>query len=340
MPRSVHFLTFGQSYAEQGYGRGQSYGPFAIALRRAIATSASAIGTRLGITVAADDMVQLRQIAVGGSAIRQANDGGTGWWVQNNNNRGSLLTPALAVINAYPVKPQFALWSHGERDAQVATTQAEIDAVQTAITSRLFPDIRAALNASAPNSVRIFVDLLGFRYLADQDRENGLRDMMLSLLGSQPSLYRGAEKYAIELDSTFHPTERGYLTLGAHAGRQVAAVLATGVELEAPGISTATRSGNRVDVTISVPAGKTLVKPAMPSHFGVYDAGGVRMAYRASWAGNVLSLTTPNAPARLRYPAREAVFDASRIVRLSDPVDPLFLNEPGIPLQSRLPITL
>ncbi|MCV2448897.1 hypothetical protein [Paracoccus sp. DMF] len=336
MPRTLPFLTFGQSYVEQGYGRNASLSPFNVALRRAIATSAAAISTRLGVTVAAGDMTQLRQRGIGGSAILQANDGGNGYWVANGNSAGPLLTAAVAAIGTYADKPQFAIWSHGEADAQ--SSSLNVANVQTAITTRLFPDIRSACDSGAPNSVLIFVDILGFRYIADQDRENALRDMMLNVISSQTNVFRGSEKYAVELDSTFHPTQIGYQTLGAHTGRRVAELIATGNVLEAPAIATAGRSGTSVTININVPSGKTLVKPVHPAHFGLYDAGGVRLPYSASWSGDSVTLTCPSVPVSLRYPDREVFFDASRIVRLADPADPIFPGEPGLPLQSRLPI--
>lgn len=337
MARSLPFLTFGQSYVEQGYGRNASLSPFNVALRRAISSSAAAISTRLGVTVAADDMTQLRQRGVGGSAILQANDNGNGHWVTDAYAAGSLLTTAVAAIGTYADKPQFAIWSHGEADAQ--SSSLNVANVQTAITTRLFPDIRNACDSGAPNSVLIFADILGFRYIADQDRENALRDMMLNVISAGTNVFRGAEKYAVELDSTFHPTQIGYQTLGAQTGRKVAELIATGNILEAPSIATASRSGTSVTVNISVPSGKTLVKPEHPAHFGLYDAGGVRLPYAASWSGDSVTLTCPSVPVSLRYPARETSFDASRIVRLSNPTDAIFPGEPGLPLQSRLPIT-
>ena len=340
MARSVHFLTFGQSYAELGYGRSFSYWPFAVAMRRMIDSAPAALSSALGVTVAAGDMTQLRQVAVGGSAIREEFANGNGYWVTNGNGNGPLLTSAVNAIAGYAVKPQFAIWSHGERDAQFVNTQTDVDNVRSAVVNRLFPGIRAALNSGAPLGVRIFVDMLGFRYVADEARENMMRDMMIGVINDQPNVMRGAEKYAIELDSTFHPTQIGYQTLGAHTGRRIAAQLATGSNLEAPSIASASCSGNNVTVNINVPSGGALVKPADPGHFGLYDAGGSRLSYTASWSGDSVTLTCPSQPATLRYPAREARFDASRIIRLSDPADPIFPGEPGLPLQSRLPISL
>ena len=331
-------LTFGQSYAAQGYGNRWSAYAFAVAMRRAIATDAAAITSRLGVTVSAADLTQLHQVAVNGSAIRQANADGNDWWVNNDGSASALLNSVVAAMAGYGARPRIAVWSHGERDAQYVADAAAVALVKSAVTNRLFPDIRAAMIPGNPTGARIWVDMLGFRIVGDEDRENMLRDMIVEIITETQGVFRGAEKYAAELDATLHPTQAGYQMLGAHTGRRVAHFLVTGNQLEAPTISGASRSGNTVTVNIAVPSGGTLVKPAHPGHFGLYNAGGAKMPYSAMWAGDTLTLTTPNQAVSLRYPARENNFDASRIIRLADPNDPIYPGEPGLPLQSRLPI--
>lgn len=338
MARSLPFLTFGQSYAELGYGRNASHYCFDTAIHRAILSDSAAITSRVGSLVESGDMTQLRQRAQGGSAILQANDNGNGYWVSDTNTAGPLLTATVDAISGYAIKPKLAVWSHGEADAQ--SSALNVANVSSAVTATMFPSIRNACKPSSPNDLFIFVDMLGFRYAADQERENALRDMMLNIVSSGVNVFRGSEKYAVELDSTFHPTQTGYQQLGAHTGRKAAHFLSTGNQLAGPRISSAVRSGNSVSVNINVPVGGTLVKPEHPAHFCLYDAGGVRMPYSASWSGNTLNLRCPSQPASLRYPAREERFDVGRIVRLSNPSDPIYSGEIGLPLESSLPITL
>lgn len=336
MARSLPWLVIGQSYGQVGYRDGLSYYTFVMRFLRASAANVTAINARLGTSYARYDLLQLRNHAVGGTAILEENaDGTSGFWVGNDlASDGGRLTDTLTAIAGYAAKPAFVLWSHGERDASVVRTDAAATRVRNAANNRLIPRVRSALNSGAPTSVPVFVDMLGHRNAVDVDGEDLIRDALLRIIEAGTNIYHGAEKYAVELDATLHPTQTGYMTLGAHAGRKAMAYLATGSVLHGPRIGTVTRSGLTITVPITVRSGETLVKPADPAHFGLYDAAGVRMIYSAAWSGDTVSLTTPRPVATLRYPARETKFDAARIIRYASPADPLFAGEPGLPLES------
>lgn len=181
----------------------------------------------------------------------------------------------------------------------------------------------------------VFCDMPGPRYAAQLGSEWLIRNELIALVdGTVPSLYRGAEKYALALDATVHPTETGYRQMGAHTGRKVAHWLRTGEELRGPQIGTVTRAGNVVSVPILTPSGQTLIKPLAPRHFGLVNTAGQAVAISAmSWSGDTLRLTAASTPAKLRYPVAAPV-DVSQIIRLSAPGDPLYPDEPGLVLES------
>lgn len=338
LARPIHFVIFGQSYGRAGYEYQPAYGAFCQAIKNSILTDAATIATNTGLTVGANDLLQRRNHATDGSAVLAANAGSAGYWVENDLvTPGSLLSAAVTAISGYATAPILGVYSHGEQDVLALASQAAAANVGTAIEDVILPDIRGAMNAVTPTDVPIWLDLLGPRYNGDDLAEYWVRDEMLAIIAAGTNLFKGAEKYALQLDSTTHPTPLGYAQMGAHTGRKVANWLVNGATLAGPSITSPLRSGNTVTVTISVPAGKTLVKPTSPDFFGLFDANDNEIEILGfSWSGNDLTITGASSPAKVRYPVKTGVqnVDINNIIRLSSPSDPIFTGEPGLVLES------
>lgn len=340
--RSLTFLVIGQSYGREGYENQPAYAAFCEAVRKSIDSDPATINSLTGLSVAAGDLLQMRNHCTDGSAILEANDGGPGYWVDDDLvTPGPLLSAVVTAIGTYGgVKPMPTIWSHGEQDAGIITTEAQSQLVKTAVNDVLWPQIRTAIHAANANGQPIWVDMLGPRYSGDELAEYWIRDRMIELIDATTRIYRGAEKYALQLDDTTHPTSGGYAQMGAHTGRKVASwLLDTTQSPRGPGVTSPVRSGNNVTVTISVPAGKTLVKPSSPDFFGLFDGSENRIPITGySWNGNDLTLSAGSQPAKLRYPCRpidnRQNVDINNIIRLSSPVDPVYTGEPGLVLES------
>lgn len=344
--RARTFGVVGQSYGREGYGSGDSYAAFTSAISEVIESSASTIQTNIGGSpaIASGQLFGMWNGCVNGSAVWQDHAGSAGYWVSSNaTSAGPLLTTALSNISALSAKPILLVDSHGEQDATAANGDGLESTVITAWEYKLL-QLRTGCNATTPTDVPVWVDILGIRYSADEADEYALRDAMLGMISSGTNIFRGAEKYAVVLDSSTHPCEdfSGYARLGAWTGRKVAAWLVDGSELRGPSISGAVRSGSNVTVSITVPATKTLVKPTEPEFFGLFNASGDRLEITGySWSGNDLTLTCDGTPTTFRYPARqEKRCNIKNVVRLSDPSSPYFAGEPGLPLESTVSISL
>lgn len=343
--RSRHFLVVGQSYGREGYQHGGSYGPFMSAIRDAISADPATIQSRIGgsPTIADGQLFQLLNRAVDGSAVLQQNDGGSGYWVENDLiTDGPLLASAISAIGADTTGHSCIVYSHGEQDSANLSTASEATNVATAML-HLLTELRTAENPGNPGGVPVFVDMLGPRFPSNELGEYLLRDAMIDMIDANARIYRGAEKYAAFLDSTTHPAEgfEGYARLGAWAGRKAAHWLLNDAALDGPSIGTVTRTGSSVTVPINVPVGETLIKPSVPDFFGLFDASENRIPItNYSWSGDTLTLTAAETPAKFRYPARKGGnSDIRKIVRLSDPSSPYYPGEPGLPLESVKTVT-
>lgn len=339
--RSRYSVALGQSYGQIGYRTGGAWGPFMNAIARVLASNPTEVQGRISGSpvISGSQVFSSITAAWGGSAVLKKNAGvSTNYWLEDNaTTAGPRMTEAQGIIAALTVPFGACLYSQGEQDAGFTTAAALADEVVTGM-RRIRELSRLAIRPASPATVPFFVDVLGPRYASQEMGEYLLRDSMLANFIGQANTFRGAEKYALSLDSTLHPTtdNDGYGRMGAWVGRKVASWLATGQELRGPSVATTSRDGNTVSVAITVPSGEALVKPATPDFFGLWDAAGTRLPVTAyEWSGNTLKLTTQTPAATLRYPARsEKPHDINNIVRLSDPVAPLFAGESGLPLES------
>jgi len=336
--RSLHFVLFGQSYVRAGYEYQPAYATFCTAIKRAINTDAAAITTNTGVSVAAQDVLQRRQHATDGTAVLAANAGSMGYWVEDDGTTpGPRLSAAVSAIGGYATRPVLAVYSHGEQDATKVTTQSAANDVVAAMADTIIPDIRAAIDAGAPTDVPVWLDMLGPRYPGDELGEYMIRDGMIGIVEAGTNLFRGAEKYALQLGQDTHPTPAAYQQMGAHTGRKVANWLVNQTDLRGPSITSPVLAGSNVTVTINVPSGKTLIKPSRPTFFGLFDESDAPIEITGyAWIGNDLTLTCASPPAKLRYPVRpdETLVDITRIIRLSSPSDPVYDGEHGLVLES------
>ena len=341
--RSRYSVALGQSYGEIGYRYGGSWGPFMNAIARVLRSSPTQVQSRIGGSPAISGSQVFSNViaAWGGAAVLQKNTGpASNYWLENNaTTAGPRMIEAQGIIAAQTAPFGTCIYSQGEQDVTGATSVALANEIVTGM-RRIRELSRLAIRPASPATVPFFVDLLGPRYAAGELGEYLLRDAMITNLIGQPNTFWGVEKYALSLDSTAHPTRDndGYGRMGAWAGRKVANWLATGTGLRGPSISSVSRSGNTVTVNISVPAGETLVTPGQPDFFGLWDAAGNRLPItRNTWVGNSLELVTQSPAATFRYPARsDRPHTISSIVRLSAPSSPLFVGEPGLPLESTI----
>lgn len=344
--RSRGCAFIGQSYGQEGYDRTPAYAAFQEAIRRAIVSDAAGIQASIGgsPTLAAGHIFQRRGYAVDGSAVLEPHKGAsTNYWLESDGTTaGPRLTAAVDAITVLAQKPLIFMHSHGEQDAGFTATSAIANDVAAGMLE-IYSQVRAVAGSS---SLPVFVDLIGPRFAAQEFNEYRLRDAMVAMIAGASRVYRGAEKYALLLDKTTHPsTDFGYACLGAWTGRKVAAwLLDTMTTNPAPGpsISSAVRTGNSVAVTIATPAGGSLVKPATPDFFGLFDASDNRIPVTGySWSGDTLTITGATQPARFRYPARiDGAANVANVVRLANPSDPLFAGEPGLPLESAPTVVL
>lgn len=339
MARPLGVCVIGQSFGGEGYGTKASYHALAAAID--IRTNYAAISANTGLTVDQNDLLQMRNLAVNGSAVLQVNEGSSGYWVTNAGAAGSLLTSAVSAIGGYAIKPLVSIYNHLQQDSIQVTTEALADDVIEAIEDRLWPDWRAALNAGSPTSQPIWVEMHGHRFSGDEMAEYWLRDGMISLIERSTNVFRGSETYYLPMDATTHPTSDGYRWMGAQTGRRVAAWLQGAAELRGPQIASAAIVRNAVEVTFTIPAGTTMLRPTNPDFFGLFTSGDVRIPHgTASWSGRTLRLPFEGAPAKLRYPARsDRTLDINNVIRLANDA-PLFTGEPGLVLESAGTITL
>lgn len=344
---SRYLVTAGQSYGREGYNNGYAYGPFFEAIRRAISTNSSDLQTHLGGSpaIAAGQVFQLANGCYDGSAVLQKHTGAAGnYWLENDGETaGPRLDDHLAVLAAQTLSRSVVVYSHGEQDAGYTSTTVLADEVAAGMTELLLA-IRTVLNPVGPNALPVFWDILGPRYSTHEMNEYRLRDAMLTEIDGLSRNFRGAEKYALRLDGTTHPSEDndGYGRMGAWTGRKVAKWLIDLGELRGPQIGTVTRSGSSVSVPIVTPSGGTLIRPSEPDFFGLFDASDNRIPITSySWSGDTLTITGATEPARFRYPARKGgAADIEKIVRLANPSDPIFEGEPGLPLESAQTVAL
>lgn len=345
--RSRYSVVLGQSYGQVGYNYGGSWGPYMNAISRVLRSNPVDVQSRIsGSPIISESQVFLSAISAwGGSAVLKKNSGGVdNYWLEDNaTTAGPRMIEAQGIIGALTVPFGACLYSQGEQDAGFTNTAALADEVVSGM-RRIRELSRLAIRPASPATVPFFVDVLGPRYASNEVGEYLLRDSMLSNLIDQANTFRGAEKYALSLDSTTHPTSDndGYGRMGAWTGRKVANWLATGQDLRGPSIASTARAGNVVSVLITAPSGGTLVKPASPDFFGLWDSSGVRLPIIGySWSGNTLNLTTSRPASTFRYPARsDKLHNISNIVRLANPASPLFPGEPGLPLESTRTTTL
>lgn len=344
--RPIAFGVIGQSYGSSGYNNNPGYWAFAMALRNlAITVDPTTVGTTLGVSIASTDGVGMLNSAVDGSAIVQANAGGAGYWVADDLvTAGTPLTNAVNKFSGASTKPQIIIYSHGEQEAVKLLTEAASYAPQTAIVNKLLPDVRSACNAGSPTSVPVWIDLLGPRFAGSELAEYWMRDRLLGVIAGGTNIFRGIEKYQGQLTrDTIHPSPATYKLYGAQLGRKVTSWLLGLGELRGPQINTVgvIKSGNQVTIPITVPSGKTLVKPASPRFFGFFDGSDNRIDITSwsAWSGNSITATLASAPSKMRYPAARPasegdLIDITQIIRLSDPSPALYVGETGLPLES------
>ena len=354
--RPTAILIVGQSYGANGYGNGLAHYCVQERVRLAFEANPSAVSARLAgnpaiITGAA--VPQRRNVCVSGSSVLAKHDAGSGYWVGNDGiTAGPLLTTAVNAIGTYPAiqKPTMIIYNHWEANVGFTLVPADVALVRAAVENTLFPQLRTACFAASPTSIPIFCDILGPRFAGNEAAEYAYRDAMLDMIAAGTNVFRGAEKYALVLDLTIHPVSglTGYSQMGAHTGRKIESWLLTGQTLAGPTIASAVRTVNSVAVTITVPIGKTLITPAQPDFFGLFDGAGAAIPVTNwSWSGNVLTLSAASPAASLRYPVPLRVgsgptkpADINKIVRLTAPSDPLFPGEPGLVLESAKAFTL
>lgn len=341
--RSVGFA--GQSYGFEGFNYTSAYKFLMERIRAAIATDPTTIQTRLGgtPTITAGQLMQRRNLCISGSAVLAKHAGSAGYWVENDGTTsGPLLTAAVAAIGGYADKPVILCYSHGEQDATLISTFSDAALFKTGVQT-ILTALRTACNAGTPTNVPVFIDILGIRYSTQETGEHWIRDALIDVVTAGTNVYRGAEKHALRLGNTTHPTRdmSGYGQMGAHVARKVENWLLLGTNLPGPSIASAVRTGNNVAVTITVPTG-SLQKPLQPDFFGLFDGSGNAIAItNYSWAGNVLTITGASQPTTFRYPVTTRigtgaakVADINRIVRLAAPSSPLYTGEPGLVLES------
>jgi hypothetical protein len=114
-------------------------------------------------------------------------------------------------------------------------------------------------------------------------------------------------------------------------------------DLPGPSIASAAKVWGGIDVTISVPAGQALIKPAAPDVFGVFDAGESLIPISGKGGGPATCCASP--ATRMPRPGCAYPINLYRqpyvdnIIRLDNP-SPLFAGDPGLVLESCKTITL
>lgn len=342
--RPLNWISTGQSYERFGLQEAGGYYTFMRALIHAIDNNAAAVATTLGISVSAGDRAQMHMLAVDGSAVLAVNAGSAGYWIENNGDAGPLLDAATTATDGYATKPHWINYSHFEQDAGQITTEAASHDVIDAVTGTLWPELRTAVGTVNGETATIFADLIGPRFVEDEFAEYWMRDRLIEVLddATTVNVLRACEKYSLPLGLNTHPTAWGYQQFGALKGRKTAQWLIDKTQLRGPRIDVDNVAvvGDWVEVPILTPSGKTLVKPAAPQFFGLFDASENRLPIVATaWDGAKIKLkpSSPAALASLRYPARPTgAWKTSDIIRLSDPsvTDAYFTGERGLPLES------
>jgi len=265
--------------------------------------------------------------AVDGSAVIEENDGGNGYWTEPGG-------PGPLLLRVQPLTTRgLVVCSIGEQDAGMTRNDAKSFVVKDAIRSALWRGTLERLGARCP----IWVDLLGPRKSWLEHHEYRMRDRLIELCEEEKGVFRGAEKYPLELNSTDHPTTEGNIHMAAQTGRKIAAWLNGEPELCGPRIAVIEDTSSRVEISIDA-GGKDFIRPPEPDYFAAFDANDKPIPLTdATWCGNRLSFARAAPPAKLCYPARTGrPVDISRIIRHADPTDPLFPGEPGLVLESMI----
>lgn len=269
------------------------------------------------------DNVFLNLAEYGGSAVLQSNAPASpaNWWFVSGVgtfSRGPLATSARSLISGKLARgptPICGIWYQQQGDTGAVDMTSYSAAVSEAVLHRqattwLLNDFATLWNPGTPTDVKWFVDLEGRRRESGYARRIAvMRDSRLAMIAANANLRFGMETYDVPLPlDNDHPYGLDWGHFGLRTAVAIANEYFGGTVPLGPTIGTITRP---TPTTISIPivpgAGRTIVKPASPIGFGLFDANdlvsGTRITPSAySWAGDTLTLTVPAQNLLLTYP--------------------------------------
>ena len=235
----------------------------------------------------------------------------TRYWRTAAGGPGPLMTTFSASIAAWnavssPANPAISIidWDQGQQDVAAQSTTLTVtdgNDFRDATLATLLA-LRTAANPGSPGSVYTVIRPLGKQYnpttgiSAARPNANIIRDAQLQVRNSLPAGFvRAVETWDLTLRDGTHPNQTGYRNVGYRVAMALQDMLGVAVDM-GPSISSVTRSGKNISITISAGSGKTLVKPTSPCGFGFYVGASRVIPTSWSWSGNVLTASFATAP--------------------------------------------
>lgn len=245
------------------------------------------------------ESVDLVDGATGGSTAAKVNSLNTNFWYDTElSQNGSALTTALAEISAYTSKPTIIFWDQGQQDCRAASISSERVAAVTAYkaaTLASWSALRSACNPTAPNSVPIFVMVLGRSSYSFNGGMDPIRQAQLDLIATTPNVFFAGEAYDLTLRDVVHPEPSSMKIYAERAADAIAKQVLSDAAINlGPTISSVVKT-NENTITIAItPSGSGITKPQRPTGIRLENSAqpGVAVKWLASWSGNNLILTT------------------------------------------------
>ncbi|MAE51792.1 MAG: hypothetical protein CMH27_08275 [Micavibrio sp.] len=226
--------------------------------------------------------------AVNGSAVHEdAETGGNGFWIGNDNSDGGALTAFITNAAAYSggIRGDISLYENilivnGEADATAIAsaiiTKAQFKTALTQLVTRL--------NEECPNARLIFTPL-GRRTGGNDSAVQQVRDAQLEVIAENSFCYLGWENHDQPLQDNIHRTPAGYTVEGTRAAEFVL----TGT-LRGPIITSATYSGSTVTATVALDSGAAISGSEVDT-FRIEDDGSPVTISSLSIDGNEITFT-------------------------------------------------
>jgi len=237
----------------------------------------------VGLTAA--NSAELLGMSSGGSTSTNQNvDSGTNYWFDGvADDNGTNLTTFIAEIAGLTNKPDQLIIDLSYGDTLAANggigglTPAQAVLNYTNAMNEIFSRMRAACNAGNPDSVEIFLMIMGSRESGQHPLGMGLiREAQLQLITNGTNVHHGCELYDLETYDGVHPTPAAFDLIGERLASAIANQAGILGQLLGPKITAINKiSDTEIDVVITAQTGDALAKPAVIENIAIEEAPGM-----------------------------------------------------------------